>query len=442
MIKRNKTSKTKVSKEETKVKSKPAVKPKKAARGLDMKTVRQAASDVESGGKYATIKPGTTSVRFMQNPNDNSFFYSAQRVYVPDPKDKQKKLFFVSPRSLGKNRYCPAQAAYEALMRKGDTTSKNLAKEIRPNHKFYSNVVMKDPKTGEWGVKQLEYAPKVFSQISAHLFAATEDDEKELNDDELLQGDIVTDPEEGVIFKITREGTGQFDTEYSVSPTQKKLPLKEEWLKARVDLSGEASPSDVDAITEAICAYLGIDDLSELTGASGLDADEDDTDAGDVYDEDDEDDAPKSKAKKKAVEDDDDDDEEEPPVKKKKRPVEEDEDDDEEEEAPVKPKKKAVVEEDDDDEDDEEEEEPIVKKKKKPVVEEDEDDEEEDDEEEEEEPVVKKKKKPVDGDDDEEEPVVKKTRKPVVDDDDDEDDDPAPVRRSNREPVAKSRLKK
>lgn len=417
--------KSSAAKGKSKVAEEPAKKKKPVRSGLDLKAVRRAAAEIEEGGKYYTLKPGTHSIRFMQNPNDNSFFVTSQKVYIPEPtsgkgkdKDKPKKNAFVSPRSLGRDQFCPAQAAYEALVRSGTEVNKKLAKEIKPSHRFYSNAVVKDPKTNEWKVVQMEYPPKVFQQVSAHLFAACEDEENELEEGELLEEDIVSDPETGVIFKITREGTGQFDTEYSVSPTTKKLPLKQEWLDARVDLSKEAAPSDVDAISDAVCEYLGIDDLSEITGASApdsADGEEDDVD----------DDDPPVKKGRKVVEDDEDDDEDEPAPRKKKSKVVEEDDDDDDEPAPVK--KKKVVDDDDDDDD----EEPAPRKKK--VVDEDDDDDEE--------PAPRKKKVVEEDDDDEEEPAPRK-KKVVEEDDDDDDDEPAPRRGEKRAPAAVSRHKK
>lgn len=377
--------------------------------GLDVRSVMAAADDL-GGSDFYDLKPGTHYVRFMQNPQDNTFFVSVQEMYIPRAEKGEKKRRFVSPRSLGRDQFCPAQAVYEALVRSGSDANKKLASEIRPVHRFVSNAVVKDPKTGSWVATQVRYAPKVFKALCEHLIAGNEDEIKDLDEGDLLAGDIITDPEVGVVFKITRTGTGKNDTDYSVSPTSKTLPLKDEWLAARKDMSTMAVPSDVDAITEALCEFLDVESISEILSPSGSSSAAAAKRSKPRADEDDDDEEDRPAKRRPARREDDDDEEDEPPAKKR-RPSKDD-DDDEDDEPPAK--KRRTYEDDDDEEEDR-----PAKKKARPSKDDDDEEDEEDDE-----PPARSKKRAARDDDEE---------------DDDDDDDPRGGRR--REPMAVSRLK-
>lgn len=395
---KKKISKTSAKKkvEERPVKSKssrpvPAPEKKVKAR-LNLAEARRIGQEVESGGKFFKFDQGLNSVRFMPNPGDDLFFVHCQSIYIPDPTNPKKGKYFVSPKSAGSDNPCPAQAAYEALWRKGDEASKELAGKIRPSHSFYSNAMVKNRSTGKWEFKVVQYGVGIYKTLLAAMEAEAEGEDL---DDEgcLTNGGIIADPVVGRIVSIKKSGADK-GTKYEATVTSKELPLEKAWIKQCQDLSQEAIPSDYDAIEAAVCAFLGIDELSELTSpvaaAKGKKSRDDDEEEDDEEEEEDD--------EEEEEEEDEDEEEEKPKPSKKssKRPVEDDDEDEDEDDEEEDEEEEDGEEEDDEEEDEEEEEEedePPVKKKKRVVEEDEEDEEEEDDDEEEEEdePPAKKR---------------------------------------------------
>jgi hypothetical protein len=154
----------------------------------------------------------------------------------------------ISPKSV--DQPCPVLEKYEELKDSKDEDDSELAGKLRPKTKFVIPVIVKKDKAGkevdeQLGVR-LMMIPKGVYQQMIDLFLEPE------------QGDF-THAEEGYDLKITRTGSGQFDTEYSVvpckpSPTPKKYrkPVNIEELLTKEIPTYEAAQ-------EMLNKFLGVD---------------------------------------------------------------------------------------------------------------------------------------------------------------------------------------
>lgn len=174
-----------------------------------------------------------------EDPEDLSkdFFCKSINFYGMNP-DKPT-IPVISPRTLDSSAYCPMYEAYLALKKSASKSDQDAAGKIRPNTRYYMNVLVK---SGEHAGKVMVYAaPKqVWESAITHMS----------NPD---YGDI-TDPEKGFDFNLTRTGESMNNTTYSLMAVPAPRPIAstqdeiDEILAQRFDLSIFRQPPSVDEI--------------------------------------------------------------------------------------------------------------------------------------------------------------------------------------------------
>lgn len=163
--------------------------------------------DRSKGMGYVIMsKEGTLRVRIMQVGEDNEFGLEITQFYLGGTIKG-----VISPVTIGLP--CAIMEKYEELKKSKKSSDKALAKKLAPKKKYMVPIIgFKDAKGKEVdedkSEKLLLCTSGVYQTFIDHFL------------DEEDWGDF-TDPNEGYDFKITRTGTGQFDTEYTVSPGQK-----------------------------------------------------------------------------------------------------------------------------------------------------------------------------------------------------------------------------
>ena len=164
------------------------------------------------------LKEGTIRVRVLPVGEENEFVKEVTQFYLGNT---IKGVY--SPSTFGEP--CAILEAYHEL-KDGDDDEKDLAKSLIPKTKYLMPVlVYEDLKGG-----------KVSKEKSGKLLQLTKGLYQEILDlylDEDEWGDM-TDVKNGFDLKLSREGTGMTDTEYSVKPC-KNTPIDKEWRK-EVDL--------------------------------------------------------------------------------------------------------------------------------------------------------------------------------------------------------------
>ncbi len=163
---------------------------------------------------------------------------------------------------------CPFMEKYKELKESDDDDDKELAKRLVPKRKYIvGGTLYKDEKGKEIDTDRVDKGIMIARGVYQDII--------ELFLDEDEWGDM-TDPKEGYDIKITRSGKGKNDTEYTVSPCQKK-PLEKKY-QGYIDLEK--------IVRGQIPTYADLEQtLNKYLKVSGNDEEE-------------EDDAPKKKFKK------------------------------------------------------------------------------------------------------------------------------------------------
>lgn len=172
-----------------------------------LKKQKKEIQDRSKGMGYNIMsKEGTLRVRIMQVGEDEDFGLEITQFYLGGTIKG-----VISPSTVDKP--CAIMEKYVELSQSKKAADKALAKKLAPKKKFMIPVIIfKDTKgkeiDEEKSGKLLLCTAGVYQSIIDHWL------------DEEDWGDF-TDPVEGYDFKLSRTGTGQFDTEYSVSPCPK-----------------------------------------------------------------------------------------------------------------------------------------------------------------------------------------------------------------------------
>lgn len=164
---------------------------------------------------------------------------------------------------------CPFMEKYKELKESDDDDDKELAKKLVPKRKYIvGGILYKDEKGKEVDPDRVDKGIMIARGVYQDII--------ELFLDEDEWGDM-TDSKEGYDIKITRSGKGKNDTEYTVSPCQRK-PLDKKY-QGYIDLEKivRGQIPTYDDLTSTLNKFLKV---------SSDDEDED------------EDEAPKSKFKK------------------------------------------------------------------------------------------------------------------------------------------------
>ena len=186
----------------------------------------QDAATTKAGQKsYMKLVEGDNVVRFLPPRIGKSTPFAATFSHYMELPDG-RKVSFNCPRLMAK-RACIVCAKGEQLRNSRSMTDQKAGKRLFPRIRVYANVI--DRNNEALGVQILAFGKGVMESLTA------------IRQDKRKGGNF-THPESGRDIIITRKGTGQFDTEYIVSPDVQGSPLHadpgqaDEWLEFAYDL--------------------------------------------------------------------------------------------------------------------------------------------------------------------------------------------------------------
>ncbi len=194
---------------------------------------------------------GTLRVRILPVEGENEFVQEAMQFWMG--KDGGSVL---SPETFGEP--CAIYEKFQELKDSSDEADMEIAKKLTPRNKYLMPVLVYEDQKGK----------KVDTQNTGKLMQITNGLYQEIIDlylDEDEWGDM-TDPIKGYDLKITREGKGKNDTNYTVQPC-KNSKLPKEYRK-EIDLVGMVK-EEMDSYEETVKK------LNSFMG-SAFDDDEDD----------------------------------------------------------------------------------------------------------------------------------------------------------------------
>jgi hypothetical protein len=166
-----------------------------------------------TGNVYMELQAGENLVRFI--PPKLSM-PSPLRVtamhYVDAIPGLDKKLVFACPRAELKVP-CVVCAEVERLSKSPSPSDRERAYKISAGLRVYANVVDRSVPDPTQGIKVLSFGKMIHNQL------------KTIRSNTRLGGDWTDPTESGFDILITREGTGQKDTKYSVAAVRDASPL-------------------------------------------------------------------------------------------------------------------------------------------------------------------------------------------------------------------------
>lgn len=185
---------------------------------------RKEISERGKGLKFLVLKEGTMRVRVLPVGEEQEFGMEIIQFYL----GAQIKGV-ISPATMGLP--CPIMDKYNELKDSKNPSDKALAKKLSPKKRIMVPVIVFSDKKGkDVDTEKSTDKGKLF-MITSSIYASMLD--HYLDEDDW--GDF-TDIDEGYDFKITRTGTTQFDTEYSLSPCP-KTPCPKPYRSLVVDLN-------------------------------------------------------------------------------------------------------------------------------------------------------------------------------------------------------------
>lgn len=184
-------------------------------------------ADASSAGSTAYMKlvEGDNVVRFLPPKIGRPSPLAVTYVHYVDLPTGDK-VQFNCPRMMAK-RSCIVCAKGDQLRSSRNAADQKMGKKLFPRLRVYANVI--DRNAERKGVQILGFGKGVMEDLTAIR-------------QNPRKGGNFTHPETGRDIIITRKGTGQFDTEYDVSPDISASPLHhdpgqaDEWLEMSYDL--------------------------------------------------------------------------------------------------------------------------------------------------------------------------------------------------------------
>jgi|LSQX01.2.fsa_nt_gb hypothetical protein len=167
-------------------------------------------------------KEGDLRVRLLPTGDDNDFVFEVTSFYLgPNIKGIFSPVTFGEP--------CAIMEKYEELKESDDPEDNELAKKFVPKKRYLAPVVVYQDTKGK----------KVDEENSGKLVQLSNNQYQEIIDlylDNDEWGDMTQVDENGYDIKLSRIGTGQYDTEYSILPF-KNTPCPAKYAKP-IDLEG------------------------------------------------------------------------------------------------------------------------------------------------------------------------------------------------------------
>lgn len=205
---------------------------------------RKKALESKGGGSGLVFpKEGVLRIRLKSPGDDQELGYEVVQFYIPGVGG------FISPATFDEP--CPFMEKYQELKNSKDDDDKELAKTLVPRRRFIiGGIIFKDDKGNEVDYEGQDKGVLIAGSIYQDII--------DLYLDEDEAGDM-TDPINGYDIKITRSGSGRFDTTYSVracKPT--KLDKK---YRNPIDLEGivRKQIKSYDELEEELNKYLNED---------------------------------------------------------------------------------------------------------------------------------------------------------------------------------------
>jgi hypothetical protein len=166
----------------------------------------------QSGPRPHKLQAGVTEIRILPPYNESGAWYRELREYYFDVDGQTNR--FTSPSQFGLPD--PIAEKRNELMEAGGVANLTLAKEMREQRAFLYNVIIKSAPPGVEFVPGQVYVLKTGVKLKRALLNHDGDEQGGWND--------ITNPEQGVTFRITKSGKG-FKTDYQLQtlPTRTRL---------------------------------------------------------------------------------------------------------------------------------------------------------------------------------------------------------------------------
>ena len=187
----------------------------------------------EETSPFLFIKKGTTQVRILPAYNENgNWFKEVREISWQDENGKFKPL--VSPSSNGDP--CPFLEEGKRLYELGGEENVEASREFRPRSQFLFNVIVMNTPDGDVPINDCVKVLKCGTTVKRAIL--------DLDQDHAGGWGDITNLENGVDIRITREGNGRNDTTYTVKGIPNRTNILE-WLEER-GFGGELAPHNLD----------------------------------------------------------------------------------------------------------------------------------------------------------------------------------------------------
>lgn len=206
--------------------------------------------EIELAKTFGSIfrwKVGRNPVRVLSPFEDGSPF---KLVHIHFMEMGSITIPIVCPKRMI-NQPCPICEQADKLRTKGDAASYEKAGRYFASRKWYANAInCADP---ERSLIMISVGKEIMDQINGHIKTRREED----------PGFDLSDPYNGVDLIVTRRGTLQEDTEYTVQLRTAKTPMGESeevmqgYLDTRVDLEKHATPMTYELIMAKLTEVAG-----------------------------------------------------------------------------------------------------------------------------------------------------------------------------------------
>jgi hypothetical protein len=261
-----------------------AGKKKKTNTNANIAQMRKDYQDTLWDGASFKFQNGATKIRILMNKDNGLFYTPVTKAWIPKG-EGDGKVVLTSPRSRDPEAYCPMTEIAKALRARGKNDE---ARDVNPNTQYFVNGVVMNKDTGDWDFHKIQLPYTVWKGIVGYMIDNIDEDEED-EEGYIEGGGIIADNDEGRIILVRRTQKGQ-KTEYTVTVTEKKLKATDEWLDKRESFDDETVPATDEAMEDALCDFLNVDDLSDFLSQDKQEEEEDDYDDDDEEEEEEEDD--------------------------------------------------------------------------------------------------------------------------------------------------------
>jgi hypothetical protein len=182
---------------------------------------------IDTKSDFWKVPVGKTVARFMPpllgwKTNKGSPFSVQHQHFIHMPGIEQV-IIFNCPK-MHENKFCGGCQRADKLETSGAALDMKMAKKLRPQKRVLANVIIDhrtNPRLVIWA-----FGKTVYDQL------------KSIRGDDENGGDFLDPSARGFDIVVERKGTGQFDTEYTLTASRNRSPLKDmEWIGMQKDPS-------------------------------------------------------------------------------------------------------------------------------------------------------------------------------------------------------------